>query len=133
MGNADQGLTPLPQAQSKQVDCTVFGNHPVDINAGSGYGDAGGNERDNPGDGAALCGRWQAEDGFTALGVACAPQEIALAAYAAEFGVDFVKAHRAAVGRLAALGLARVEDGFLRLTREGMEVQNAVVVELLDE
>ena len=56
-----------------------------------------------------------------------------LAAYAAEFGVDFVKAHRAALDRLAALGLARVEDGFLRLTREGMEVQNAVVVELLDE
>lgn len=56
-----------------------------------------------------------------------------LAAYGAEFGVDFVKAHRVALGRLAALGLVCVEDGFLRLTLEGMEVQNAVVVELLDE
>ena len=55
-----------------------------------------------------------------------------LAAYRAEFGVDFAQAHRAQLDGLARLGLARVEDGFLRLTQRGMEVQNAVVVELLD-
>lgn len=55
-----------------------------------------------------------------------------LRAYRAAFGVDFFETHRAALDRLAALGLARVEDGFLRLTREGMEVQNAVVLELID-
>ena len=55
-----------------------------------------------------------------------------LAAYGAQFGEDFAAAHRKAVRRMEKLGLVKIENGFLRLTREGLEVQNAVVVELLD-
>lgn len=49
-----------------------------------------------------------------------------------EFGEDFVKTRAPALRRLESLGLVEVREGFLRLTGRGMEVQNAVVVELLD-
>lgn len=55
-----------------------------------------------------------------------------LAAYRREFGVDFEKSREKAMIRMEKLGLAERRDGFLRLTRKGLEVQNAVVVELLD-
>lgn len=56
-----------------------------------------------------------------------------LCAYRNEFGVDFESAHAKAIGGLVRHGLIEIENGFLRLTRSGLEVQNAVVVELLDE
>jgi len=56
-----------------------------------------------------------------------------LGLYERQFGEDFVRRHEKAVGRMEKLGLVMIEGGFLRLTREGLEVQNAVVVELLDE
>lgn len=56
-----------------------------------------------------------------------------LEAYRERFGVDFEREHRDALRRLAGFGLVKIEDGCLRLTRSGMELQNAVVVELLDD
>lgn len=56
-----------------------------------------------------------------------------LNAYRERFGVDFEAAHAKAIGGLVRHGLIEIKDGFLRLTRSGLEVQNAVVVELLDE
>ena len=55
-----------------------------------------------------------------------------LAEYRRAFGVDFEQAHEKTLARLAGLGLVKIEDGFLRLTRSGLELQNAVVVELLE-
>lgn len=55
-----------------------------------------------------------------------------LEAYRREFGVDFCASRARKLKQLERMGLVRVEQGFLRLTRTGMEVQNAVVVELLD-
>ncbi len=57
---------------------------------------------------------------------------MSLADYRQAFGEDFEKTHAAALKPLTAGGLAEIADGHLRLTRTGMEVQNAVVVELLD-
>lgn len=54
-----------------------------------------------------------------------------LAAYQRAFGVDFTQGREDVLERLASMGLLTWRDGFLRLTRRGMEVQNAVVVELL--
>ena len=53
--------------------------------------------------------------------------------YRAKFGVDFAFRHKRAIRRLEALGLVEIEGSFLRLTQRGLEVQNAVVVELLEE
>ena len=53
--------------------------------------------------------------------------------YRSRFGVDFAVVHEASLRRLRALGLIEIDSGFLRLTRRGLEVQNAVVVELLQE
>lgn len=58
---------------------------------------------------------------------------MSLRAYAEEFGVDFERACEKKLRRLVQLGLLRLEDGFLRLTETGMELQNAVVVELMDD
>lgn len=55
-----------------------------------------------------------------------------LAAYRRAFGVDFAQGREDALRSLESLGLLTWRDGFLRLTGRGMEVQNAVVVELLD-
>lgn len=56
-----------------------------------------------------------------------------LNAYRELFGVDFESSHAKPIGMLKKHGLIEIHDGFLRLTRSGLEVQNAVVVELLDE
>lgn len=53
--------------------------------------------------------------------------------YRARFQRDFEKEHEAAIARLKASGLIRIEGGTLRLTERGMEVQNAVLVELLED
>ncbi len=53
--------------------------------------------------------------------------------YRSRFGVDFATVHQESLRRLQALGLIEIDSGFLRLTRRGLEVQNAVVVELLEE
>lgn len=53
--------------------------------------------------------------------------------YRRRFGEDFASAHAKTIRRLQSLGLIETDGGFLRLTRRGLEVQNAVVVELLDE
>ena len=55
-----------------------------------------------------------------------------LDAYRREFGEDFCMGRERKLAELARMGLLVCEDGFLRLTQRGMEVQNAVVVELLD-
>lgn len=55
-----------------------------------------------------------------------------LGAYRREFGVDFCAGRERKLAQLTRLGLLECTDGFLRLTRRGMEIQNAVVVELLD-
>lgn len=56
-----------------------------------------------------------------------------LSLYEKQFGVDFVKNREKVIRRLEGFGLIEIKNGFLRLTRKGLEVQNAVVVELLDE
>lgn len=56
-----------------------------------------------------------------------------LADYREKFGVDFEKTHQKSIRRMNDLGLIEIADGFLRLTRSGLELQNAVVVELLEE
>ena len=53
--------------------------------------------------------------------------------YRCRYGADFASEHRRAIQRMQSLGLVQIDGGFLRLTRRGLEVQNAVVVELLDE
>ena len=56
-----------------------------------------------------------------------------LAAWRAAFGEDFAAGREPALRRLSDAGYVRIEGGFLRLTGRGMEVQNAVVLELLGE
>ncbi len=55
-----------------------------------------------------------------------------LNAWRADFGAPFEAGREAALGRLRRGGLIEMEDGFLRLTLRGMELQNAVVLELLN-
>ncbi len=55
-----------------------------------------------------------------------------LAAWAAEFGAPFETGREAAIARLQAGGFVEISDGFLRLTLRGMEVQDAVVLELME-
>lgn len=56
-----------------------------------------------------------------------------LAAWARDFGVPFSKGREAALKRLERAGLIEAGDGFLWLTTRGMEVQDAVVLELMGE
>ena len=56
-----------------------------------------------------------------------------LAAWRRDFGEDFLRDRARAVARLEAAGCVRIADGRLSLTLRGMEVHNAVVLELLDE
>ena len=58
---------------------------------------------------------------------------MSLRAYMENFAVDFEKMHEKKLRRLVQLGLIQLEGGFLRLTEKGMELQNAVVVELMDD
>ena len=56
-----------------------------------------------------------------------------LGAYRARYGVDFEEAHREALERMTGAGLCEIKNGRLCLTPRGMEVQNAVVVELMED
>ena len=55
-----------------------------------------------------------------------------LNAWEAAFGAPFAAGRAAALDRLRRGGLIEIQDGFLRLTLRGMELQNAVVLELLN-
>lgn len=57
---------------------------------------------------------------------------LSLDEYARQFGERFEEAHAAALKPLLAGGLVELADGFLRLTRRGLEVQNAVVLALTE-
>ena len=59
-------------------------------------------------------------------------QGLNLPAWRERFGRPFAPEGCAALDRLAKAGLIEIKDGFLRLTCRGMEVQNAVVLELLE-
>lgn len=56
---------------------------------------------------------------------------LALQRWRDEFGTDFMEGRSKIVKRLVDAGLIEVSGGFLRCTPRGMEVQNAVVVELI--
>ena len=55
-----------------------------------------------------------------------------LAAWRAAFGAPFETGRARVLRRLRRGGLIEMNDGFLRLTERGMELQNAVVLALLD-
>ena len=54
-----------------------------------------------------------------------------LLGWKAQFGEDFSKGREMKLAQLESMGLTERHDGFLRLTTKGMELQNAVVVELM--
>lgn len=56
-----------------------------------------------------------------------------LARWQAEFGEDFLAAHAPAVRKLSNYGLIEIENEHLRLTTMGLELQDSVVLELMDE
>ena len=56
-----------------------------------------------------------------------------LAAWARDYGAPFARGREAALKRLERAGLVETGGGFLRLTTRGMEVQDAVVLELMGE
>ena len=58
---------------------------------------------------------------------------IALDELAARHGETFVEQLMPELERLAARGLARLDDGRLRLTEEGMMLQNTVLVEIMEK
>ena len=57
---------------------------------------------------------------------------IDLKAWRKQFGRPFAPEDCAPLARLANAGFIEIEDGWLRLTPRGMEVQDAVVLSLLD-
>ena len=54
-----------------------------------------------------------------------------LDAWRRDFGAPFMSGREAAIERLAAAGLIECDGHVLRLTLRGMEVQDAVVLELI--
>jgi oxygen-independent coproporphyrinogen-3 oxidase len=56
-----------------------------------------------------------------------------LAAWARDFNAPFNQGREERLARLEAGGLIEVEGGFLRLTERGLEVQDAVVLELMGD
>ncbi len=56
-----------------------------------------------------------------------------LAAWREKFGEDFLVKHSCAVKKLESYGLTEIENGFLRLTPMGLELQDSVVLELLED
>ncbi len=50
-----------------------------------------------------------------------------------EFGEDFVDTHREKLLKLKSYGLVELDKGFLRLTPVGLELQDSVVLELMDD
>ena len=55
-----------------------------------------------------------------------------LDAWQVRFGEDFLEKHEREIKKLQNYGLIEIEDGFLRLTTMGLELQDSVVLELLD-
>ena len=55
-----------------------------------------------------------------------------LGRWQAEFGEDFESAHARQLRKLERYGLIEIEGGFLRLTPVGLELQDSVVLELMD-
>ena len=49
------------------------------------------------------------------------------------FGDDFERTHPCAIAKLERYGLIELTDGCLRLTEPGMELQDSVALELMDE
>ena len=60
-------------------------------------------------------------------------QGMNLARWRAEFGEDFESTHARQLNKLERYGLIEVEGGFLRLTPVGLELQDSVVLELMDD
>ena len=56
-----------------------------------------------------------------------------LARWSAEFGEDFEVTHARQLRKLERYGLIEIEGGFLRLTPVGLELQDSVVLELMDD
>lgn len=56
-----------------------------------------------------------------------------LARWRAAFGEDFEAGHARALRKLARYGLIEIADGHLRLTPAGLELQDSVVLELMDD
>ena len=56
-----------------------------------------------------------------------------LARWRAEFGEDFEETHARQLCKLENYGLIELEGGFLRLTPVGLELQDSVVLELMDD
>ena len=60
-------------------------------------------------------------------------QGLDLSAWESAFGIPFERGREAAIGRLEKGGLVLIDGRHLRLSTRGMEVQDAVVLELLGE
>ena len=60
-------------------------------------------------------------------------QGMNLARWRAEFGEDFEETHARQLNKLERYGLIEIEGGFLRLTPVGLELQDSVVLELMDD
>ena len=56
-----------------------------------------------------------------------------LAAWKTNFGEDFCEKHARAIRKLENYGLIEIENGFLRLNTMGLELQDSVVLELLED
>lgn len=56
-----------------------------------------------------------------------------LAAWRRDFGADFSEGRAGALRKLENYGLIELENGFLRLTTAGLELQDSVVLELLED
>lgn len=56
-----------------------------------------------------------------------------LAAWRRDFGADFSEGRAGALRKLENYGLIEMENGFLRLTTAGLELQDSVVLELLED
>ena len=60
-------------------------------------------------------------------------QGMNLARWQAEFGEDFAETHARQLRKLENYGLIEIEGGFLQLTPVGLELQDSVVLELMDD
>ena len=60
-------------------------------------------------------------------------QGMNLARWRTEFGEDFEETHARQLNKLERYGLIEIEGGFLRLTPVGLELQDSVVLELMDD
>ena len=56
-----------------------------------------------------------------------------LSAWEAAFGAPFARGREGALARLERGGFIELEGGFMRMTLKGLELHNAVVLELLGD